>query len=119
MFSKINQSYPEDSEIIKFDIIDWAESAVPANQTVGPLCLKMTGDLDCYDQFSIAVSLFFTAALSRFGANVSQSIFNPDSDERPTTNTQGTSNWTEFKIGHTHHGHSYSMQGATRRLAAG
>jgi hypothetical protein len=70
-----DSSYLAGLEAIKFDI-DWAESAIPANATLGPLTMKLSVDsLDQgYTEFSTAVSTFVTNVLSRIGASFSDII---------------------------------------------
>lgn len=162
---------PEIQQIVKFDI-NWANSALPPNETVGEIGRRIAnvkghilGSYDIYDvgkvavmEFSPAASIFFADVMSRIGLielkleywaldHVSPS---DQDDTRPSTfysngvdsssdfgaltDNPGTynhaddnynivyyreNNMTEFRVSLIRYGYIYSMQGLTRRLAAG
>jgi hypothetical protein len=125
-----NQSYLASFEAIKFDIA-WAESPIPANETLGALIAKLSNGV-LYDQdIPMAVSAFVNNVLSGLGANLTY-VFTGNNIARYNvaafngfanlvtidTNDNNTSNWTEFKAALLRNGYSYSIRGFTRRLAA-
>ncbi|KAH8804680.1 hypothetical protein F5884DRAFT_754277 [Xylogone sp. PMI_703] len=105
-------SYLTRSKAIKFDI-DWAETAIPANATLAPLQIKLSGG-PLVENFRAAVSIFVTNVLARVSAN--NTVVFTGSQMHADVNT---GNWTEFRATVDRNGYSYSMRGVTRRLAAG
>ena len=121
-----DQSYLAGFKAIKFDIA-WAESAIPANATLGPLNVKLSGGESWNSNFAIAVSIFITNVLSGIGANIPD-IFTRNHIQPATnygnlvinnTKDANVGNWTEFKATLLRNGYSYSVRGLTRRLAIG
>jgi hypothetical protein len=126
-YSAVKNAYLAGFEAIKFDIA-WAESTIPANETLGALNLKLSGGESYDTQFPIAVSIFVTNVLSRLGANIIDIFTGSHIDNHidpylnlvmDDTNNTNAGNWTEFKASLLRNGYSYSMRGLTRRLATG
>jgi hypothetical protein len=124
-----DSAYLAGFEAIKFDL-DWAESAIPANETLVPLHLKLTGQENLGSwtiEFPIAVSILVTTVLSRIGANISDiitgNLIQPGLISgnliMNRSDDGNAGDWTEFKVAVLRYGYGYSMRGLTRRLATG
>ena len=113
---------------IKFDI-NWANTALPPNSTIGNLARRAGSEnISLNNGFGASTSVFVADVISRFGMEALQSIaLDPNNllqitsknrFEKIITNVTAN-NMTEFKVLFHCYGYAYSMEGLTRRLAAG
>lgn len=129
-----------DVQPIKIDI-DWANRALPPNNTVGKLAVVLsstpsTGNLESAPwelPLGAVTSLFITDVISRIGMDIESAIApkgrqlnQSQSVYQIPTNYVGElgfdakdSELTEFSLTTSRYGYSYSMTGITRQLAAG
>jgi hypothetical protein len=121
---------------IKFDL-EWANWALPSNETVGQLATTLNPTSDeytcplLYFGFEMAVSLLITDAISRIGMLdveiMTEDFATPYWGNAPESyvlfpmniSALAPGNSTEFHATLLRYGYSYSMDGLTRRLAAG